>query len=74
MKVVVIEDDVVVTDTLVLYLQSAGYEVSTASDGATGLELAKAADVALVVLDLMIPGISGLDVCGVSAQRPRYES
>ena len=63
MKIVVIEDDAVVADTLALYLQQAGFEVVTARDGATGLQLASAADAGLVVLDLMIPGLTGLDVC-----------
>lgn len=63
MTIVVIEDDDVVSDTLALYLQQAGFDVVTASDGATGLARARAADVRLVVLDLMIPGLPGLEVC-----------
>src|SRR5688572_22436626 len=63
MKVVVIEDDAVVSETLSLYLQQAGLNVAVARDGVTGLDLARATDVGAVVLDLMIPGISGLEVC-----------
>jgi len=63
MKLVVIEDDVVVADTLAVYLQAAGYDVVTARDGLTGLQLASGPGVTLVVLDLMIPGIGGLEVC-----------
>ncbi len=63
MKVLVVEDDAVVTETLALYLQQAGFEVATASDGRRGLELAGQADVSLVILDLMIPGMSGQEVC-----------
>ncbi len=62
MKVVVIEDDTVVADTLALYLRSAGYDVVCASDGASGLQAALR-DASLVILDLMIPGLSGLEVC-----------
>ena len=61
MKVVVIEDDTVVADTLALYLRSAGYEVVCASDGTAGLLAAR--DANLVILDLMIPGLPGLEVC-----------
>lgn len=61
MKVVVIEDDIVVADTLALYLRSAGYEVVCAGDGTSGLQASK--DAGLVILDLMIPGLSGLEVC-----------
>jgi two-component system OmpR family response regulator len=60
---VVVDDDEVVTSTLKLYLESAGFRVSTARDGVRALELASGADVALVILDLMIPGLSGQDVC-----------
>ena len=61
--ILVVDDDQVVTSTLKLYLQSAGYTVSTANDGARALELARRPDVALVILDLMIPGISGQEIC-----------
>lgn len=63
MKIVVIEDDAVVSDTLTLYLEQAGLDVAVAEDGVTGLQLASAPDVGAVVLDLMIPGITGLEVC-----------
>jgi DNA-binding response OmpR family regulator len=70
MRIVVIEDDAVVAETLTLYLEQAGFNVATASNGVAGLALAKGADTALVVLDLMIPGMSGQDVC----RRLRAES
>ena len=60
---VVVDDDEVVTSTLKLYLESAGFQVSTAKDGVRALELASGADVAVVILDLMIPGLSGQEVC-----------
>ncbi|MEO8361885.1 MAG: response regulator transcription factor [Vicinamibacteria bacterium] len=63
MKVVVIEDDAVVSETLTLYLEQAGYEVATAANGIAGLAKARALDTALVILDLMIPGLSGQDIC-----------
>jgi two-component system OmpR family response regulator len=62
-RLVVIEDDEVVADTLRLYLEQAGFVVERARDGTRGLELARGRDVALVILDLMIPGLSGPEVC-----------
>jgi two-component system response regulator RegX3 len=62
-RIVVIEDDVVVAETLTLYLEHAGYSVTTATDGREGLALARQPGVALVILDLMIPGLSGQQVC-----------
>ncbi|HET7218091.1 MAG TPA: response regulator transcription factor [Vicinamibacterales bacterium] len=63
MKIVVIEDDAVVAETLQRYLEQAGYEVAIAADGLSGLALARSPDVGLVLLDLMIAGLSGRDVC-----------
>jgi DNA-binding response OmpR family regulator len=63
MRIVVIEDDAVVSETLTLYLQQAGLSVVVAADGIAGLHLASTPDTAAVVLDLMVPGINGLDVC-----------
>ncbi|MDP6821905.1 MAG: response regulator transcription factor [Dehalococcoidia bacterium] len=62
-KIVVIEDDPTLREALRYNLVSEGYEVETAEDGIKGLEIARDTDPDLVVLDLMLPGISGLDVC-----------
>jgi DNA-binding response OmpR family regulator len=61
--IVVVEDDVVVAETLQIYLEHAGYEVAAARDGPGGLARALQPDVALVVLDWMLPGLSGHEVC-----------
>ena len=63
MRVVVIEDDAVVAETLALYLEHAGFSVASSADGVTGLKLALEPEVSLVILDLMIPGLSGHEVC-----------
>jgi DNA-binding response OmpR family regulator len=62
-RIVAIEDDVVVAETLTLYLEHAGFSVVTAADGREGLALARQPGVALVILDLMIPGLGGQQVC-----------
>jgi DNA-binding response OmpR family regulator len=62
-RIVAIEDDAVVAETLTLYLEHAGYSVVTTADGREGLALARQPGVALVILDLMIPGLSGQQVC-----------
>ena len=63
MKILIVEDDAVVAHTLKLYLEQAGYKPAIARDGITGLQLAGDKDVVLVILDLMIPGMSGQEVC-----------
>lgn len=61
--ILIVEDDRVVAETLTLYLQQAGYVVDAVPDGATGLARARDARVRLVILDLMLPGLNGRDVC-----------
>jgi DNA-binding response OmpR family regulator len=63
MRIVVIEDDAVVAETLALYLEHAGFSVTSSDNGVTGLKLALEPEVSLVILDLMIPGLSGHEVC-----------
>jgi DNA-binding response OmpR family regulator len=63
LKIVIIEDDTVVSYTLKLYLEQAGYEPAVARDGINGLEMASGKGVVLVIIDLMIPGMSGQEVC-----------
>lgn len=63
MRIVVIEDDAVVAETLALYLEQAGYSVAAAKNGIAGLALAREPETAAVILDLMVPGLSGHEVC-----------
>jgi DNA-binding response OmpR family regulator len=62
-RVLVIEDDHVVAETLTVYLEQAGFAVTRCPDGVSGLAAASAPDVAVVILDLMIPGMLGQEVC-----------
>jgi two-component system response regulator MprA len=63
MEVLVIEDDDAISDLLRRGLTYEGYSVSVAEDGPAGLRMARDAPPDLVVLDLMLPGIDGLEVC-----------
>jgi DNA-binding response OmpR family regulator len=62
-RVLVVDDDATVRDVLRRYLSRDGHEVLEAADGPTGLRRAQAERPDLVVLDLMLPGMDGLDVC-----------
>ena len=62
-RVLVVDDDDTVREVLRRYLTRDGHEVIEAADGPTGLERARTARPDLVVLDLMLPGMGGLDVC-----------
>jgi two-component system response regulator ResD len=62
-RILVVEDDLTVAGVVVDYLRHAGLEPRHAADGQEALEIAAAWPPDLVVLDLMLPGLSGLEVC-----------
>jgi two-component system alkaline phosphatase synthesis response regulator PhoP len=62
-KILVVDDEPVLVETLVYNLEQAGYQIITAADGASALEAARAETPDLIILDLMLPGIDGLEVC-----------
>ena len=62
-QVLVVDDEPVVTEVVERYLRLEGYEVSLASDGAVALQLAQEWAPDLVILDIMLPAVDGLEVC-----------
>jgi len=61
--VLVVEDEASIASFVSLYLKNAGYTVRTASTGTEALSQLQGGDVALTVLDLMLPDIDGIEVC-----------
>jgi len=62
-QVLVVDDDVTVREVVVSYLRAGGHTVTEAPDGDQALRAMRAQPADLVVLDLMMPGIDGLEVC-----------
>ena len=62
-RVLVVDDDVKTVELVKLYLNRDGYKVLTAYNGTDALRLAREGHPDLIVLDLMLPGIDGLNVC-----------
>lgn len=62
-KVLVVDDDVKTVGLVRLYLDRDGYQVLTAYDGVEALRLARESRPDIIILDLMLPDIDGLDVC-----------
>jgi DNA-binding response OmpR family regulator len=62
-RILVVDDDPTVSDVVRRYLEHAGFVVTLAADGNTALDLYAAQRPDLVILDLMLPGIDGLEVC-----------
>jgi DNA-binding response OmpR family regulator len=63
MKILVIEDEANIVQLIRLYLEQANFTVITASDGVAGLELHAREHPDLVILDLMLPAMDGMEVC-----------
>jgi len=64
-KILIVEDDPNLLDTIEYNLRSEGYHVVTAGDGARALDVARREKPDLIILDLMLPGLSGLEVCRI---------
>lgn len=62
-QILVVEDDVRIQRALVRQFAAEGYQIHVESDGLTGLKVCKSLRPAAVVLDLMLPGLSGRSVC-----------
>ena len=71
-RVLVVEDDREIATLLELHLHDLGCEVSLAHDGTSGLERALSSPYSLIILDLMLPGVEGLELCRRLRSQPNY--
>jgi len=62
-KILVVDDEEVLVETIAYNLEQSGYQVETAVDGVSALEAAHRESFDLIVLDIMLPGMDGLEVC-----------
>ena len=69
-KILIIEDEQDVVDLVTLHMRKAGFQVNTALDGATGLRQAREESPSLIILDLMLPKMPGLEICKVLKTDP----
>jgi len=67
-KILVVEDELTLLETLSYNLRHQGYEVNIASDGNTALKIARDNHPDLILLDIMLPGMEGFEVCRVLRQ------
>ena len=64
-KILIVEDELTLQETLAYNLKHQGYEVFTASNGDTAIAKAKELEPDLILLDIMLPGIDGFEVCRI---------
>jgi two-component system OmpR family response regulator len=71
-RVLLVEDDADIAEIVALHLRDEGYDVQHATDGTSGLRLLEQHSWDALVLDLMLPGIDGLEICRRARSMPRY--
>ena len=64
-KILVVDDEVSLQETLAYNLKKQGYEVQTTGDGTEALDLAREMDPDLIILDVMLPGLDGFEICRI---------
>jgi DNA-binding response OmpR family regulator len=69
-KILIIEDDPSFSRAINHIVQKEGYDVITASNGMTGLRMAKDDNPDLLILDVMLPGLDGFEICNRLRQNP----
>lgn len=62
-KILIVEDEALIADSIEYALRKEGFQVITARDGVQGLVMAREEHPDLVILDIMLPGMSGFDIC-----------
>lgn len=67
-SILIIEDEIRVSEVLKAYLEKEGYQVYCTAKGLEGIEIFKSNDIKLIILDLMLPDISGEEVCRLLRQ------
>jgi len=72
-SILVVEDEVAIAENIVALLAAHGYKMSSCGDGYEALELARKSPPDLVLLDVMLPRLSGFEICKLLRADPRTE-
>lgn len=67
-RILLIEDDAEISRLTSMYLDVEGYQVAVIDDGALALEAIKSTNPELIILDLMLPGMSGIEICKLARE------
>jgi len=71
-KILIVEDDENIAELLQLHLREEGFEITHCADGHQGLEYVKQGGFDALILDLMLPGVDGLEICRFARTLTRY--
>ena len=71
-KILVVDDDFSITELMKMLLQMEGHEPTTVNDSLQAVEIAKSVKPDLITLDLMMPGLTGFEVCELLHKDPEF--
>ncbi|MDX1378597.1 MAG: response regulator [Anaerolineales bacterium] len=73
-KILIIDDDVTVTELMKALVKMEGHEPTTVNDSLKAVETAKSVNPDLITLDLMMPGLTGFEVCKLLSEDPDFSN
>jgi len=71
-KILIVDDDITITELMKALVKMAGHEPTTVNDSLQALEIAKSLDPDLITLDLMMPGLTGFELCKLLHDDPEF--
>ena len=71
-KILIVDDDVTVTDLMKALVSMEGHEPTTVNDSLQAVEIAKSVEPDLITLDLMMPGLTGFELCEILSKDPNF--
>jgi len=71
-KILIVDDDVTITELMKVLIKMEGHEPTTVNDSLQALEIAKSVNPDLITLDLMMPGLTGFELCKLLHDDPKF--
>jgi len=71
-KILIVDDDVTITELMKSLVSMEGHEPTTVNDSLQAMEVAKSVDPDLITLDLMMPGLTGFELCKMLSKDPDF--
>lgn len=73
-KILIVDDDVTITELMKALVKMEGHEPTTVNDSLQAVEIASAVEPDLITLDLMMPGLTGFELCKLLSDDPRFSN
>lgn len=73
-KILIVDDDIIITDLMKMLVSMEGHQPTTVNDSTKALEVADSVQPDLITLDLMMPGLTGFELCELLHNDPRFAS